>query len=244
MMAGHGAAPQLPAAGVATVTEQVEDLVRVVALVVATLVPIVNPTGVAPVFLSMTPGASDATRKLLSRKIGINITLLLMSAMFIGSHILGFFGLSLPVVKIAGGMLVIANGWRLISADSTPDAPPVSAQPAWGASEIATRAFYPLTFPLTVGPGSISVAVTLGAGSAGAGISTLTFLTGAVAGIGVVGLLAYLSFRYAAKVVRRLGSTGTVILLRLSAFILVAIGVEIFCSGLAERFPSLVAPAN
>ena len=102
-------------------TEQLEDFVRVLALVVATLVPIVNPTGVAPIFLSMTPGASDATRKLLARKIGVNIVLLLTAAMFVGSHILGFFGLSLAVVKIAGGMLVIANGWRLISADSTPN---------------------------------------------------------------------------------------------------------------------------
>lgn len=221
-------------------TEQLEDFVRVLALVVATLVPIVNPTGVAPIFLSMTPGASDATRKLLARKIGINIVLLLTAAMVVGSHILGFFGLSLAVVKIAGGMLVIANGWRLISADSTPDAPPVSASPAWGAEEIASRAFYPLTFPLTVGPGSISVAVTLGAGSPGTGLTIVPALAGSIIGIVTVGLLAYLSFRYAAEVVRRLGTTGTVILLRLSAFILVAIGVEIFCGGLAERFPILV----
>jgi multiple antibiotic resistance protein len=223
------------------VTEQLEDFVRVLALVVATLVPIVNPTGVAPIFLSMTPGASDATRKLLARKIGVNIVLLLTAAMFVGSHILGFFGLSLAVVKIAGGMLVIANGWRLISADSTPDAPPVSASPAWGAEEISSRAFYPLTFPLTVGPGSISVAVTLGAGSPGTGLTIVPALAGSILGIATVGLLAYLSFRYAAEVVRRLGTTGTVILLRLSAFILVAIGVEIFCGGLAERFPSLSA---
>jgi multiple antibiotic resistance protein len=223
---------------------ELEGFMRVVALVVLTLVPIVNPTGVAPIFLSMTPGASPATRRLLARKIGINIVLLLASAMFIGSHILGFFGLSLAVVKIAGGMLVIANGWRLLSADSTPDAPPVHAEPAWGTEQIASRAFYPLTFPLTVGPGSISVAVTLGARSGSTAISTIVFMIGAVAGIVVVGLLAYLSFRYAAEVVRRLGSTGTVILLRLSAFILVAIGVEIFCSGLVERFPSLNVSAK
>jgi multiple antibiotic resistance protein len=223
---------------------ELESFMRVVALVVLTLLPIVNPTGVAPIFLSMTPGASAATRRLLARKIGINIVLLLASAMFIGSHILGFFGLSLAVVKIAGGMLVIANGWRLLSADSTPDAPPVNAEPAWGAEQIASRAFYPLTFPLTVGPGSISVAVTLGARSGSATSSRIAFMIAAVAGIFVVGLLAYLSFRYAAEVVRRLGSTGTVILLRLSAFILVAIGVEIFCSGLAERFPSLLTAAK
>ena len=90
---------------------ELEGFMRIVALVVLTLVPIVNPTGIAPIFLSMTPGASASTRRLLARKIGINIVLLLAAAMFIGSHILGFFGLSLAVVKIAGGMLVIANGW-------------------------------------------------------------------------------------------------------------------------------------
>jgi multiple antibiotic resistance protein len=221
------------------VFDQLEGFIRVAVLVVATLVPIVNPTGVAPIFLSMTPGASNDTRRLLARKIAVNALLLLTAAMLIGSHILGFFGLSLSVVKIAGGMLVIANGWRLISADSAPDTPPVSTEPAWDAEQIASHAFYPLTFPLTVGPGSISVAVTLGAGSRGTGLTSLTGLLGALTGIALVGVLCYFSFRYAANVVRRLGTTGTVILLRLSAFILIAIGVEIFCGGLAERFPIL-----
>jgi multiple antibiotic resistance protein len=207
------------------------------ALTIATLLPIINPPGGAPIFLSLTPGASDTTRSLLARRVGLDSFLLLSVAMLIGSHVLSFFGLSLPVVKIAGGLLVVANGWRLINADASTDSRPVDASAAWGAEEIARRAFYPLTFPLTVGPGSLSVAVTLGAGSHMSGVSLLTGMFGSLAGITIVSFIVFLSYRFAYDVVRRLGSTGTVILLRLSAFILLAIGVEIFCAGLSERFP-------
>jgi MarC family membrane protein len=157
-----------------SVAHQIESFLRMAALTVATLLPIINPPGGAPIFLSMTPGASDTTRSLLARRVGLDSLLLLSVAMLIGSHVLGFFGLSLSIVKIAGGLLVVANGWRLINADASTDARPVDASPPWGAEEIARRAFYPLTFPLTVGPGSLSVAVTLGAGSHMSGMSMLT----------------------------------------------------------------------
>jgi multiple antibiotic resistance protein len=175
------------------------------------------------------------TRNQIARRVGIDSFLLLGIGMLIGSHVLGFFGLSIPDVKIAGGMLVIANGWRMVNAEESTDARDVAAA-VWGDEEIARRAFYPLTFPLTVGPGSLSVAVTLGAGAHREGLSLLGGLIGAIVGITVVSIIVYLTYRYAYDVVGRLGSTGTVILLRLSAFILLAIGVEILCAGLTERF--------
>jgi len=206
------------------------------ALTIAALLPIINPPGGAPIFLSSTPGASDPTRNQIARRVGIDSFLLLGTGMLIGSHVLSFFGLSIPDVKIAGGMLVIANGWRLVNADESTDSRAVAASVVWGDEEIARRAFYPLTFPLTVGPGSLSVAVTLGAGAHREGLSLLGGLIGAIVGITVVSIIVYLTYRYAYDVVGRLGTTGTVILLRLSAFILMAIGVEILCGGLSERF--------
>lgn len=211
------------------------------ALAIAALLPIVNPLGGAPVFLSMTPGASEATRTQLARRVSISGFLLLVSALLVGSYVLGFFGLSLPVVRIAGGLLVIANGWRLINAEGSSESADMAPGVAWASDEIMRRSFYPLTFPLTVGPGSVSVALTLGAGAGGPDVPAWSSVLGVVLGIGVVALLTYWCFRYAGTVMTMLGATGSTVLLRMSAFILLAVGVEIFCNGLGERF-ALFAP--
>ena len=212
------------------------------ALAVAALLPIVNPLGGAPVFLSMTSGASETTRTLLARRVSISGFLLLVSALLIGSYVLSFFGLSLPVVRIAGGLLVIANGWRLINSEGESESAAMAPGAAWAADEVVRRSFYPLTFPLTVGPGSVSVALTLGAGTRGPDVTLWSSVLGVVLGIGVVARLTYLSFRYAGKVMTMLGATGSTVLLRMSAFILLAVGVEIFCNGLSERFAMFAPP--
>ncbi len=152
------------------------------ALAIAALLPVVNPPGCAPVFLSLTPGASDATRTLLARRLAINGVLLLVAAMLIGSYVLGFFGLSLSVVKIAGGLLVIATGWRLLNSEGASESASMAPKVAWAADEMTRRSFYPLTFPLTVGPGSLSVALTLGAGTRGPDVSVVIGVAGAVTG--------------------------------------------------------------
>jgi multiple antibiotic resistance protein len=206
------------------------------ALAIAALLPVVNPPGCAPVFLSLTPGASDATRTLLARRLATNGSLLLVAAMLIGSYVLGFFGLSLSVVKIAGGLLVIATGWRLLNSEGASESASMAPKVAWAADEMTRRSFYPLTFPLTVGPGSLSVALTLGAGTRGPDVSVLVGVAGAMMGIAGVGLAIYLCYRFAGSVMAMLGATGTAVLLRLSAFILLAVGVEILCNGLGERF--------
>src|SRR5215468_7425319 len=121
-------------------------------LVVGALLPIVNPLGSAPIFLNMTSWASADVRQALARRIAVNaFSLLLMSILF-GSHILRLLGVSLPIVQVGGGLLVAASGWRLLS----PGAEGLAAHEAtsWSTDEVIERAFYPLTFPLTVGPGS------------------------------------------------------------------------------------------
>jgi multiple antibiotic resistance protein len=205
-----------------------------VALTLGALLPIVNPPGSAPVFLSMTSGASQETRIRLARRVSLNSLLLLLAAALVGSYVLSFFGLSIAVVKIAGGLLVIASGWALVTSRGGADAGDVMRRPSWDAAEIVSVGFYPLTFPLTVGPGSVSVALTLGAGTRGA--YPLVAVLGVVVGIAVVAVAIYLAYRYAWRMMQALGDTGSTVFLRLSAFILLAIGVQIFCDGLAERF--------
>jgi multiple antibiotic resistance protein len=206
------------------------DLFSSMAVAIAALLPIVNPLGSAPIFLSMSADLPGESRRMLSRQVGINAFLLLTAAMLIGSHVLRFFGISIPVVRIGGGMLVVASGWRMLNSDAgaAGDRPPVSD--AWE-REAARRAFYPLTFPLTVGPGSLSIAVTLGTRAMGGTTTTIVDLTLDVIAAAIVSLSVFLSYRFASRLIAFLGETGTTVFTRLSSFILLCIGVSIIWSG-------------
>jgi multiple antibiotic resistance protein len=204
-------------------------VVRPMVVMVAALMPIVNPLGTAPLFLSMSADLPPHGRHVLARRVAINAFLMLIGAMLLGSHILEFFGISIPIVRVAGGLLVIANGWRLINAEDTPHDHVPSAQDTWE-REVGRRAFYPLTFPLTVGPGSISVAVTLGARFTDT--PAVLDLISEVVAVAIIALTVFFSYRFAARLVGSLGPTGTSVFLRLSSFILLCIGVAIFWSGL------------
>jgi multiple antibiotic resistance protein len=138
------------------------DLATDSLVVVGALFPIVNPIGNTPIFLSLTRGFSEKGRTALARMIALNSLILILASIFIGTHILAFFGISLPVVQVGGGLIVTSTGWALLRqpSDNTvqEDCPPKPKQ-----FDSSRQSFYPLTLPLTVGPGAISVAVTVGA---------------------------------------------------------------------------------
>jgi multiple antibiotic resistance protein len=205
----------------------------------AALLPIVNPLGTAPIFLAMSADLPPAARRHLATVVARNAFLLLAAAMLGGSHVLAFFGISLPIVRVAGGMVLLAAGWRLLHAGDEPDAPPTSVSSAWE-RELARRGFYPLTFPLTVGPGSLSIAITLGAGPSDGASSVLRVVVNMV-GIAIIALAVYLSYRFASKVIGALGETGTNVFLRLSAFILLCVGVAILWGGIVGLLGTLPA---
>jgi multiple antibiotic resistance protein len=196
-------------------------------LVFAGLFPIVNPLGSAPIFLGLTASSTRPERHALARKVAVNSFFLLLGSLFIGSHVLEFFGISLPVLRIAGGLVVAAFGWNLLNSGVPAD----KGHEATASSEIDS--FYPLTMPLTVGPGSISVAITLGSQRPNViGAEDLAL----VAAAAIVGLLAivlsvYLCYRFAERLVAGLGQAGTNVVIRLSAFILFCIGIQIVWRG-------------
>jgi multiple antibiotic resistance protein len=206
-------------------------LVRSVFVTIAALLPIVNPLGSAPIFLSMSADLPPVSRKTLSLAVARNAFVLLAASMLVGSHVLAFFGISLPIVRVGGGLLVTANGWRMLNADHAPsgDAPKLTS--AWE-REVARRAFFPLTFPLTVGPGSVSVAITLGARVPGPLTSAAIDVLIDLIGCAIVALVVFLSYRFASKLIRLLGETGTQVFTRLSSFILLCVGVGIIWSGI------------
>ena len=207
------------------------DLLRSIFVTIAALLPIVNPLGTAPLFLAMSADLPGAARHRLAAVVARNAFLLLAAAMLIGSYVLRFFGISIPIVRVGGGLLVIAAGWRLLHEDHPEPSATLPVNEAWE-RELGRRGFYPLTFPLTVGPGSVSVAVTLGAGTPGSRVSLPLDLILDLAGVAVVALTVYLSFRYASRLIDVLGETGTMVFLRLSSFILVCVGVSILWSGI------------
>lgn len=207
-------------------------------LIVAALLPIINPPGGAPMFLLVTRGASSETRAFLARRIAVNSALLLLAAMFIGSYVLAYFGISTETVKLAGGMLIASFGWQLLKDDDPHPDSGGAKQGDWSRQVAERRAFYPLTFPLTVGPGSTAVALTLGARVYSGGSRPIAAPLSAIAAVLALALAIYLAYRFAERAVRLLGETGTIVLLRLAAFVLLCVGIEIFWDGLS----ALLAP--
>ncbi len=214
-----------------------DEFWHTVLLVYAGLIPIVNPVGSAPIFLGLTAGCSEIERHALARGVALNSVLMLAGSIFVGSYVLVFFGITLPVVRIAGGLVVIAFGWRLLQSGTSEDTQHAgSANPA-----SRVESFYPLTMPLTVGPGSISVAIAIGSQRPAGLIDgwRLALLVGAAfTAILGVALTVYVCYRYAGAIIARLGSSGTNVVIRLSAFILVCIGIQILWTGYSTLPPA------
>ena len=221
-------------------TGDLRHLVEGLLLVIAALLPIVNPFGGAPVFLAMTADCTAALRATLAQKIAINAFILLLASLFVGTYVLEFFGLSVPIVQVAGGIVVCANAWELLQAGSVTPVMPADAPVA---AEIASRAFYPLTLPLTVGPGTISVAITIGAHHPQSVRSLVVHGAADVIGAALIAATVFVCYRYADRMLRHLGETGTSVLIRLSAFILLCIGVQIFWTGATALLAALPAAA-
>ena len=209
----------------------VSSVVSAFLLTFTGLFPIVNPPESAPFFLAMTKGISTEVRYTLARKIAINSFALLLGSMVLGPWLLEFFGIQLPVVRIAGGFVVTALGWKLLTQEQWSDH---AAAELPGSNTAGTGSFYPLTMPLTVGPGSMSVAITIGSHKPGNGYHLPDIALnaiGALAGLVAIAACIYVAYRFADRLARMLGTTGLNVMVRLSSFILMCIGIEIMWTG-------------
>lgn len=217
-----------------------DELAKNILLVVGALFPIVNPLGNTPIFLTLTRGLSRPGRGRLARAIAMNGLVLMVASIFIGTHILTFFGLSLPVVQVGGGLIVISTGWALLRR-SDDDRTTGGTEKPCNDSNYLRQAFYPLTMPLTVGPGSIAVSITLGANRSETSglqwVATAGLLLGALA----IAISIYLSYRFAERIADVLGDAAMNVVIRLSSFILVCIGVQILWNGLSTLLRSLLS---
>ena len=221
-----------------TIYSHVSLVLEASVLVIAALFPIVNPIGSAAVFLIMVDGISRELQCQLSKRIAIFSFSLLFLSMLGGGKILSFFGIALYSVQIGGGLIVAANGWNLLTKDAQKDS---AATP--NPEEVLNQAFYPYTLPITVGPGSISVAVALGAHLPTelhvASFVSPSLLAASIIGCVIISLLVYVCYRWARAAANMLGKSGTTVLMRLSSFISFCIGVQILTSGIRSYIQSL-----
>ncbi len=212
-------------------------------LIVGALFPIVNPLGNTPIFLTLTRGLSGPGRARLARTIAVNGLVLMVVSIFIGTHILGFFGISLPVVQVGGGLVVISTGWALLRQTDNEETAEDAKKPCNEANYMR-QAFYPLTLPLTVGPGSIAVAITVGANRNEGSEWRWPLIVGLLIGALMIAISIYLSYRFADKIAALLGDAAMDVIIRLSSFILVCIGVQILWNGLSTLLRSLLARSS
>jgi multiple antibiotic resistance protein len=220
--------------------EALSDLIKNTLLVVGALFPIVDPIGNIPIFLSLTRGLTNSHRASLARMVAVNGLILIVTSIFIGTHILAFFGISLPVVQVAGGLVVISTGWTLLRhpGDEDEDAPPRECSD----STFARQAFYPLTLPLTVGPGSIATAIAVGANRSEGYAWRWSLIVGMLIGSLLIATSIYLSYRFAARIAHTLGESAMNVIIRLSSFILVCIGVQILWNGVKALMLTVLRP--
>ena len=216
------------------------------ALGFSALLPLINPLGSALIFLGLVGTAPIDIYRGLARRIAINTVIFLAVIELIGSYLLGFFGISLPIVQVSGGIVIAMIAWALLNQpDSTPSPEKTeAAAPAVTPAEINSlqqKAFYPFTFPITAGPGCIVVMLTLSVHARQPVITqTLLAYAGLLAAVILLSASVYLCYAYAPKIVRSI-SPGTVHgILRVVAFILFSIGIQIAWNGLSVLVPKLL----
>jgi multiple antibiotic resistance protein len=172
--------------------------------------------------------------------IAINGLILIVVSIFIGTHILAFFGISLPVVQVGGGLVVISTGWTLLrQPDDQDDSDGKDAHKECNEANYSRQAFYPLTLPLTVGPGSISVAIAVGANRPEGSELHWPLIAGMLLGSLIIAASIYWSYRFAERIGRTLGDSAMNVIIRLSSFILVCIGVQILWNGASALLRTL-----
>jgi len=215
------------------------ETVKNIFLIVSALFPIVNPLGGSPIFLSLTKQYSTSTRRALSWRIAINSFFLLLGSYLIGTHVLAFFGISLPVVQIGGGVIVISTGWAMLKQPDEEKQERYGVHQNMRPHDTFDNAFYPLTLPLTVGPGSISVAVTLGANATPHYGNYHLAILAAIIGSFVIAVSIFLCYGFADYLSRIMGATAMDVIMRLCTFLLICIGVQIMWNGLSALIASV-----
>lgn len=192
----------------------------------AALFPIANPIGAIPVFYSLTSTDSPGFRLKQAQKTSFNVVLVLVVSFFAGKLILNFFGISLPVLRIAGGLIVGHTAWEMVTTRQR-----ISASEHKAAVDQEDVSFTPMAIPMVSGPGSIGVMIGLSTQ-----VSQWSDYVGGVLGILGFGIVLYLFLMLGEPLIEWLGETGLGSLNRILGFLILAIAVQLMANGLLELF--------
>jgi len=203
---------------------------------VIALFPVVNPVGSAFIVSSYFSDLSKADKKKAVNKIVLYAFSICTVSLFAGHWILELFGLSVPVIQVAGGIMICKMGWEFLSSDKKPDTSSAGTDPASmqvNYSNLQDKLFFPITFPITTGAGTISVLFTLSAHSAASDVQQYLVNTSAIL-LAIVIICAMVRFFYlnTKTIIHYLGSNGEKIVNRLAAFLIFCVGLQIAVTGI------------
>lgn len=212
------------------VTDWLLAMAQAFLLAGSALFSIINPMGGALIFTQITAERSHAERVALARKIAIYAEAVMLASLWLGSYVLAFFGVTLPALRIAGGLVVAVNGWRLLMAPEHHEQRKQSE--AEDAKDIPDDvAFFPLTMPLTTGPGTIAVAIAIGAARPPETVALTAFGVGISLAAVANAVAIWLAYSWGDWITNLLGPSGVRIIGRLAAFLLLCVGVQIALTG-------------
>lgn len=188
------------------------------------LFPIVDPFGGIPIFFTMTSKWSSQDRRRTAYKTGLWVFVILVTFLFFGGFVLQFFGISLPVIKIAGGLIVANTAWGMVTSHSR-----ITPEESDEAVEKEDISLTPLAMPLMSGPGAIGVVMALAAH-----VDNASAYIGMVIGVAAVALSVSLFFCLGGPLVKRLGPGAVGAINKIFGFLILAIAVQLVWDGVAD----------
>ena len=207
------------------------------------LLPVVNPLGSALLLLGIVGNAPESLYRDLARKVAMRTIILFVVVELVGATLLNFFGISLPVVQVAGGLVIAAMGWNLLNRQDPETDRAQADVDASALQSLEAKVFYPITFPVTVGPGCIVVMLTLDArASAQNVVGNVIAHLGILASVIVLSLVVFYSYAYAPKITERVSAQTAHGALRVIAFVLLCIGVQITSNGVQTLVKAMLKP--
>jgi multiple antibiotic resistance protein len=200
------------------------------------LFSIINPIGGALIFYGVTKDFSLGDKEKVAALVGVYSLLIMFGALWAGAYVLRFFGVSIDALRIAGGTVVALSGWSLLtSAETHPDRKGHErAEEQGGAGDPMQLAFFPLTLPFTTGPGTIAVAITIGAERPSTGVGFVAFFLGASIAAVANAAIIWIFYRSADRLTNFIGPTAQAVIVRLTAFLLMCIGVQILMIAIGD----------
>lgn len=220
-------------------------------LAFSALLPLINPFGSSLIFLGVVGEAPAETYRSLARRVAIDNVIFLAIVELLGSAILNFFGISLPIVQLSGGIIIASVAWSMLNgkdqnssakeSESSETSQGRAARDEAGGRALEQMAFYPITFPITSGPGTLVTMLTLAAHASEHDMTDKILAhAGIFAAVLVLSALVYACYGYAPRLTRAISPSTAQGILRVVAFILFCIGIQIAWNGLSVLLHSVL----